>query len=58
MGRADFKSTWSTALELLGFVWSGKRWWLTPVIVMLLLVSVMVMLLQSSAIAPFIYALF
>lgn len=57
-GGTDFKTSWSTAIELLGFVWRGKRWWLTPVIVVLLLVSFMVVLLESSAIAPFIYALF
>jgi hypothetical protein len=53
-----FRTNWSTATELLAFVWRGKRWWLTPIIVVLLLVSGMVVLLESSAIAPFIYALF
>jgi hypothetical protein len=53
-----FWTNWSTATELLAFVWRGKRWWLTPVIVTLLLVSGMVVFLESSAIAPFIYALF
>jgi len=57
MGGIDFKTTWSTATELLAFVWRGKRWWLTPIIVVLLLVSGMVVILQTSAIAPFIYAL-
>ena len=44
--------------ELLGFFWKNKSWWLTPVIVLLLLVAVLAIAAQSSAIAPFIYTLF
>jgi len=35
-----------------------KKWWLLPIIIMLLLVVVLIVLGQSSAIFPFIYALF
>jgi hypothetical protein len=54
----DFKSSVSTSRELLSFMWQGKNWWLTPIVVIVLLMSGLVVFLQSSAIAPFIYALF
>ena len=44
--------------ELLQFFWQNKWWWLTPMILALLLVGVLVIFAQSSAIAPFIYTLF
>ncbi len=44
--------------ELLSFFWAHKRWWMLPMVVLLLCVGVMIVLAQSSSIAPFIYALF
>jgi len=44
--------------ELLAFFWQHKWWWLTPLILGLLLVGGLVIFAQSSAIAPFIYTLF
>jgi len=44
--------------ELFSFFWGHKRWWLIPMIVTLFLFGVLVILAQSSAIAPFIYTLF
>lgn len=44
--------------ELLAFFWSNKRWWLVPIIITLLLFGVLIVLAQSSVIAPFIYTLF
>jgi len=35
-----------------------KAWWLAPIIIVLLLVGVLVVFSQSSALSPFIYALF
>jgi len=35
-----------------------KKWWLTPIILFLLLISMLIVLTQGSAIAPFIYTLF
>ena len=47
--------------SLLGEVWDflkvRKAWWLAPIIVMLLVVGVLIILAQSSALSPFIYAL-
>jgi hypothetical protein len=35
-----------------------KKWWLTPVMLFLLLIGLVIVLSQGSAIAPFIYTLF
>lgn len=45
------------ASELLSF-FGNKRWWLAPMLVILFLAGVLIVLAQSSAIAPFIYTLF
>jgi hypothetical protein len=44
--------------ELLAFFWQHKWWWLTPMLIALLVVGALVIFAQSSAIAPFIYTLF
>lgn len=44
--------------ELLSFFVNNKRWWMLPMIIVLLLTGVLLILAQSSAIAPFIYTLF
>ncbi len=44
--------------ELVSFFWSNKRWWIIPMLVVLLVFGVLLILAQSSAIAPFIYTLF
>jgi len=44
--------------ELLSFFWRNKRWWVLPMVVVLLLMGVLLILAQSSVIAPFIYTLF
>ena len=44
--------------ELLYFLKTSKRWWLAPILVFLILLSLLVVLTESSALAPFIYSLF
>ncbi len=44
--------------ELLSFFMANKRWWMVPMMFILLLFGVVFILAQSSAIAPFIYTLF
>ncbi len=44
--------------EIFEFLKTRKKWWLTPVIVVLLLLSLILVLTQGSALAPFIYAIF
>ena len=48
----------SIAGELLAFLWGNKRWWMVPMVLVLLVFGVLMLLAQSSAIAPFIYTLF
>jgi hypothetical protein len=43
--------------EFFVFVFQNKKWWLTPIIVVLALVAVLVVL-GGSGVAPFIYSLF
>lgn len=46
----------------LGMIWGflkvRKKWWLAPLVVFLLLLSLLIVLSEGSAVAPFIYALF
>lgn len=44
--------------ELWGFLKTRKKWWLLPIIVMLVLLGLLVIFTEGSAIAPFIYTLF
>jgi hypothetical protein len=43
--------------EFLDFLLHNKKWWITPIVVVLLLVGILVML-GGTAAAPFIYTLF
>jgi len=49
-------------LELLQDLWAfmkeRKKFWLAPVILVMLLLGALIVLTQGSAIAPFIYTLF
>jgi len=47
-----------TFKEFFLFLRSRKKYWLIPLIVMLILISAIVVLTASSALAPFIYSLF
>lgn len=44
--------------ELWAFLRARKKFWLLPIITMMLLFGALLLLAQSSAIAPFIYTLF
>ena len=44
--------------ELWAFLRERKKWWLAPVIVMMLLVGAILIFAQGSALAPFIYTIF
>ena len=44
--------------ELLQFFLENKWWWLTPMILVLLIFGLLIVFAQSSAVAPFIYTLF
>lgn len=44
--------------ELWDFMKVRKKWWLGPIIFLLLLLGMLIVFTESSALAPFIYALF
>ncbi len=44
--------------ELWAFMRVRKKWWLGPILVTMMLLSVLIVLTQGSAVAPFIYTLF
>jgi hypothetical protein len=44
--------------EFWDFLKVRKKWWLGPIVVVLLLMSLLILFTESSAVAPFIYALF
>ncbi|MFH1996048.1 MAG: DUF5989 family protein [Candidatus Omnitrophota bacterium] len=44
--------------ELLQFFWQRKLWWLIPMVVMLVLMGILIVMTQSTPLAPFIYTLF
>lgn len=44
--------------ELWQFLKVRKKWWLGPIIIFLLLLGLLIVFTEGSALAPFIYALF
>lgn len=48
----------STLLELWSFLRVRKKYWMWPIFVMMALLGVLIVLVQGSAVAPFIYTLF
>lgn len=59
MGFVDVATRrFGIAGELLSFFWNNKRWWMLPIVTVILVLGVVLVLAQSSVIAPFIYTLF
>ena len=44
--------------EFFQFLREKKLWWITPIILILLFLVIIIVLTESSAIMPFIYAIF
>ena len=44
--------------DLWGFMKERKKFWLAPIIIVLLLLGALLVFAQGSAVAPFIYTLF
>lgn len=45
-------------LEFWDFFRERKKFWLAPILIMLLLLGAFIVFMESSAVAPFIYTLF
>lgn len=52
----------NATLSLIGEFWAflrvRKKWWLAPIVTMLVLLGALIFLTQGSAVAPFIYTIF
>tara|TARA_B100000686_G_C16779646_1_gene970959 strand:- start:2064 stop:2243 length:180 start_codon:yes stop_codon:yes gene_type:complete len=48
----------SILLEFWDFLKTRKKWWLGPIVFILLLMSLLIVLTEGSAVAPFVYTLF
>jgi hypothetical protein len=44
--------------EFWDFIKVRKKWWLAPIVIILILLGALIVLTEGSAIAPFIYTLF
>jgi len=50
--------TFSLLGEFWAFLRVRKKWWLAPIVIMLVLLSALIFFTQGSAVAPFIYTIF
>lgn len=46
-----FKDAW-------GFMWTRKKWWLGPIVLILVLASLLIIVTEATTFGPVIYALF
>jgi len=49
---------WELIKDLWAFMRERKKFWLAPIIVIMLFLGALIVLTQGSAVAPFIYTLF
>ncbi len=54
----NLRERFGIAGELLEFLWTNKLIWMIPMALVLLTLSGLIILAESSAIGPFIYTLF
>lgn len=54
----DIMAKQSLIGELVQFAMREKKWWLVPLLVILVLMGALIIFVQSSAIAPFLYPFF
>ena len=49
---------WELIKDFFGFLSERKKYWLAPIIFVLLLLGALIVLASGSAVAPFIYTIF
>lgn len=49
---------WDLIKDLFAFMRERKKFWLAPILVIMVLLGVLIVFVQGSVIAPFIYTLF
>jgi len=55
---SDSDSKLALLAEFWDFLKTRKKWWLGPIVFIMLLMSLLIVLTEGSAVAPFIYTLF
>lgn len=60
--RNEFEKLEMARSSKLGLIWDflkvRKKWWLAPIILFVLLLSLLIVFAEGSALAPFIYTIF
>jgi len=56
--KKDFKSSRELLWHLFLVIMANKKWWLLPILLMLILLSIFVNLTGNHAVLPAIYSLF
>jgi hypothetical protein len=51
-------ATLSLLGEFMAFMSARKKWWLAPIVLMLLVLGTLIFFAQASALSPFIYTIF
>jgi len=54
----DLESKLAIFPELWAFMRTQKKWWLGPIVLVLIILGLVIILTEGSALAPFIYTLF
>jgi hypothetical protein len=55
---ARFRTVGRLVRELFDFMNADKLWWMSPILILLLLVGGFLIVVEGSALAPLIYAMF
>ncbi|MFH2020935.1 MAG: DUF5989 family protein [archaeon] len=45
-------------IEVFEYIIENKVWWIAPIVIMLIIVGILVIFVQNSAVSPFVYILF
>jgi hypothetical protein len=56
--QPDPDSKFGIISEFWDFLKTRKKWWLGPIVLIMLLMGLLIVLTEGSAVAPFIYTLF
>ncbi len=57
-GIKEIRERSTILADLWGYMKVRKKWWLGPIFFVLILLGLLIVLTQGSALAPFIYTLF
>lgn len=58
MAKKNKSGKISILIEFWEFLKVRKKWWLGPIVIFLLLLGLLIVITEGSALAPFIYTLF